>query len=258
MKTDDIKVVPRWSKSKEEIWDAKFADLEESPRKHRTVMRNRRMVWYAAAAVVAILIILPSVAFFPTKEITAPRGEHMLVTLPDGSTARLNAESSVAYRPLWWKISRKVEMTGEVFFEVGQGRRFSVESPHGTVRVLGTSFNVYDREAYTVACLTGKVEVLSGGGSVILIPGMSARYQENTLTAGEDAAVTPGWLTGQFRFESAPLSEVIAEVERQYDIKVPLPDNADYLYTGHFAIAQSPEQVLEIIGKPFGITFKIE
>lgn len=32
MKTDDIKITPKWSKSKEDIWDSVFEGLEETPK----------------------------------------------------------------------------------------------------------------------------------------------------------------------------------------------------------------------------------
>jgi ferric-dicitrate binding protein FerR (iron transport regulator) len=66
-----------------------------------------------------------------------------------------------------------------------------------------------------------------------------------------------GWMQGKFAFTETPLAEVVAEIERRYDIRV-IPDyNPDYLYTGNFSKTERPEEVLEIIGKPFGITFNI-
>lgn len=261
MKTDDIKVTPQWRKNKEEIWAAEFAGLEDKPPAGTSALRRRRIIWYATAAVIAAFIALPSISLFYSKVITAPRGEHMSVTLPDGSTAELNAESHIKFNTLRWKNARKVEVSGEVYFEVVPGSRFTVESSHGKVTVLGTSFNVYDRKgSYNVSCFSGKVEVSAADESMILTSGMSARYENNNLTAHDNphAGQSADWISGRFSFDSAPLREVIAEIERQYDIKVAVPANMDYLYTGHFAKTQSPEQVLEIIGKPFGIKFKIE
>lgn len=261
MNTDKIKVTPQWSKSNEEIWTAKFAGLEDKASVKIPSLRRRRMLRYLAAAVIATAVILPSVAFLYTKEVTAPRGEHLSVVLPDGSTAELNAESRVKFKPLWWKVAREAEMSGEIYFEAQSGRRFTVESDRGKVVVLGTEFNVYDRAGnYNVTCLSGRVEVSSDDEAVILTSGMSAQHKGGRLTAYEvpGAGQSTGWRAGEFRFESVPLSNVIAEVERQYDIKVTVPKNMDYLYSGYFIKTQSPEQVLEVIGKPFGIKFRIE
>jgi ferric-dicitrate binding protein FerR (iron transport regulator) len=67
-----------------------------------------------------------------------------------------------------------------------------------------------------------------------------------------------GWTQNKFSFIGVPLADVVKEVERQYDIHVSTTSELDYLYTGNFSKEKQPEEVLEIIGKPFGITFKIE
>ena len=75
----------------------------------------------------------------------AKRGSHLAVTLPDGSKVNLNADSRLTYKPYQWIISRNVELEGEAFFEVKQGKRFSVKSNQNKVNVLGTSFNIFSR-----------------------------------------------------------------------------------------------------------------
>lgn len=67
MKTDDIKITPKWSKSKEDIWDSVFEGLEETPKVIEMAPRKRSLWFYAAASIAAIAIILPSIAFFYTK-----------------------------------------------------------------------------------------------------------------------------------------------------------------------------------------------
>ena len=143
MKADDIKITPKWSKSKEDIWDSVFEGLEETPKVIEMAPRKRSLWFYAAASIAAIAIILPSIAFFYTKNEVAERGTHLAVVLPDGSKVDLNAESKISYKPLWWFISRDVELKGEAYFEVEKGSTFDVRSGQYTVSVLGTSFNVF-------------------------------------------------------------------------------------------------------------------
>ncbi|MCS2956801.1 DUF4974 domain-containing protein [Bacteroides salyersiae] len=52
--------------------------------------------------------------------------------------------------------------------------------------------------------------------------------------------------------------EVIQEIERQYDINVLPQSNLDYLYSGNFTKEQKPDDVLKIVGKPFGIDLKMK
>lgn len=261
MKTDDIKIIPKWSKSKEDIWDNVFEGLEDTPKVIEMAPRKRSIWFYAAASIAAIAIILPSIAFFYTKNEVAGRGSHLAIVLPDGSKVDLNAESEISYKPLWWHISRDVELKGEAYFEVEKGSTFDVRSGEYTVSVLGTSFNIFSRDGkYNVTCLTGKVNVSDKLESVILTPNMQALWNDGKLISKDidDAKESINWKQGKFVFVGVPLYEVIQEIERQYDIEVLPNSNLDYLYSGNFTKAKNPDDVLKIVGKPFGIEFKIK
>lgn len=260
MKADSIRITPEWNRSREQIWAEKFATLEDTP-VLKIVPLHKKIIVYAAAAVVALILALPTMAFFYTKDVVSPRGQHVSAVLPDGSKVELNAESSLSYKPYWWRFNRSVKMNGEAYFEVSKGKKFSVHSPSGVVAVLGTSFNVLDRSGkYNVTCLTGKVSVESNNHTLLLEPGTAAKLEENRLMFSKvnDVSERIGWISGRFSFAATPLKEVIEEVERQYNIKVKYSDKNNYLYTGNFSKGKSPEQVLEIIGKPFGIKLSIE
>ncbi|GGZ16735.1 hypothetical protein GCM10007049_06390 [Echinicola pacifica] len=80
-------------------------------------------------------------------------GQLLQLELPDGSSVTLNGNSSISYSPMVWKLfdSRKLKLTGEVFFDVakkekeGQSVKFQVLTRNLTIEVLGTRFNVIDR-----------------------------------------------------------------------------------------------------------------
>ncbi|MDU1906066.1 MAG: FecR family protein [Dysgonomonas sp.] len=260
MNTDKIKIAPRWEKSKDEIWDEAFAHLIEETTPIEKEPKRKSLWFYAAASVAAIIILLPSIAFFYTKNEVAGRGNHMSIVLPDDSKVNLNAESEISYKPLWWYISRDVNLNGEAYFEVEKGSTFNVHSNQYTVSVLGTSFNVFSRaDKFTVTCLTGKVNVSDKAESVILTPNMQALWNNKLIAKNiENAGETIDWKEGKFVFISVPLKEVIQEIERQYDIEVQTNSNLDYLYSGNFTKTQNPNDVLQIVGKPFGIEFKIK
>lgn len=261
MKTDDIKITPEWSKSKEEVWANVFEKLEDTPQMVKMSPRKRSIWFYAAASVAVIAIILPSIAFFYVKSEVAERGSHLTVILPDGSKVDMNAESKISYKPFWWPISRDVELKGEAYFEVKKGSSFDVRSGQYTVSVLGTSFNVlYRNGKFNVTCLTGKVDVSNKSELVTLTPNMQALWNNGKLIAKEidDAEKSINWKLGRFVFVSVPLQEVIQEIERQYNIEIFPNSNLNHLYSGNFTRANDPEDVLKIVGKPFGIEFKIK
>lgn len=261
MKTNNIKITPKWEKSKDEIWNKAFADLQETNIEH-LVEKKRIPLWrYIAASAVVIVFAVTSFAFLYTTTETIGRGSHLAFTLPDGSKVDLNAESQLSYKPYWWYVSRNVKLNGEAYFEVEKGSTFGVQSGQYAVHVLGTSFNVFSRsDQFNVTCLTGKVNVSDKSESVILTPNMQAVLDGGKLKTWEieDAKLSIEWKKGKFVFVGVPLKDVIQEIERQYNIKVSSSSNLDYLYSGNFTKTKDPNDVLQIVGKPFGIEFKIE
>ncbi|MDH6535718.1 DUF4974 domain-containing protein [Parabacteroides sp. 52] len=260
MKTENIKIKPKWTKSKDEIWAENFAGLEDDEKK-KIPLYKRPVFLYAGVAAVLLAIIIPSIAFLYTKDITVPRGQHYTLNLPDGSRTIINAESKLTYKPFWWRISRDVKLEGEAYFDVQKGSEFEVRSGSEIVMVLGTSFNILSRTGqYNVACLSGKVKVKAGNQSVILTKGMQTVFENNTLQSveNEDIEQKISWTKNKFVFNEEPLVNVIREIERQYNIEIVAPENINYIYSGNFTKLDNPEDVLQIIQEPFGIKLKIK
>ena len=262
---ENISIRPVWLKSKEAIWNELFEDRTRfaggryDSRLRGNDLRRRLTLWCYAAA--GILIPLLLVCHFYTVTTETTRGEQTTALLPDGSKVTLNVDGSISYKPLEWFVSRKVKLEGEAFFEVKHGSRFCVQSGSNRVYVLGTTFNVYARdEMYRVACLSGKVSVQAGGASAVLSPNMQATFRKGKLNIDNGIApnVANGWMQGLFVFVETPLPEVIAEVERRYNITVTSDYNPDRLYSGTFAKKEHAEEVLAIIGKALNVTFSIK
>jgi len=256
MEIENIRIKPVWLKSKEETWAELFEHLDEQSVK-RGLWRRIPAWSYAASLLIPLLLFCH---LYTKTELTA-RGEHAVVQLPDRSMVTLNAESRLSYKPVEWFVSRKVRLEGEAFFEVKHGSRFSVLSGSNRTQVLGTTFNVFARqEAYRVTCLTGQVEVHVGQETVVLHPNMMATLSESVLNISNHVtpAMATGWIGGMFVFVETPLQDVIAEVERQFNIRVTPTAFPNHSYTGNFSKTEnSPEEILEIIGKAFGITFSV-
>ncbi|MDR2499158.1 MAG: FecR domain-containing protein [Tannerellaceae bacterium] len=252
MNASDIKIKPKWPQSKEDIWNKAFADsFANSPVNSR---RYRIKVWQYIAA--AIILAIAIANLYSVTRISSA-GEHTAITLPDNSQLTLNAGSRITYRPLGWFLGRTLRLEGEGYFEVKKGSTFSVISGKNKVKALGTVFNVYSRNGkYRVTCVSGSVEVISERGSAILRSGMKAICDGSDMKIA--AGQAPEWMHGKLVFVETPLAEVIAEIERQYNIKVATSSELNHLYTGNFSQTEQAETVLEIVGKPFGITFEIE
>ncbi|WP_085536650.1 FecR family protein [Massilibacteroides vaginae] len=257
MKIDDIQIDPQWDKSSEDIWLEKFSTLKKGKKKGRKL---KLFSYYSAASVILFAVLTSFAYFYSTNEIS-DRGVHKTVILPDGSKVEMNAESKLAYKPLWWYISRDIELSGEAYFEVEKGSRFSVYSNNNSVHVLGTSFNIFSRtDKYNVTCLAGKVEVISNQEKTILTPNMEAVLNKGKLNVSQisKSEQVIGWRENKFCFIGVPLPDVIEEIERQYDIHVTTTSKLNYLYSGNFSKEKDAQEILDIIGEPFGITFNIK
>ncbi len=168
-----------------------------------------------------------------------PRGRQFQLILPDGSKVWLNAASSIRYPTVFANSERKVEITGEVYFEVAKNDQmpFRVVSDGGTeIEVLGTHFNVnsYSNEAsVNTTLLEGSVRLISQGQNVVLKPGQQALTIDKKGVRTGSAQTTGirvlsnvnvqkvmAWKNGLFYFQDAKLEEVMRQLERWYDIEV--------------------------------------
>ncbi len=166
---------------------------------------------------------------------TTPRGRQFQVTLSDGTKAWLNAASSLRYPTTFAGRERKVEITGEVYFEVAKNEKmpFKVNVDNKMeIAVLGTDFNVnaYENEtSINATLLTGSIHASimpSVSTSVLLKPGQQAQLSMNKtlpeikVIKNADIDKVMAWKNGAFYFEGSTVEEIMRQVERWYDVEV--------------------------------------
>lgn len=170
--------------------------------------------------------------------IETPRGGQYQVILPDGSKVWLNAASSIKF-PLTFNNlpKRKIELTGEAYFEVAKNKDkpFTVTTSKQEITVLGTHFNVnsYTDESVTkTTLLEGSVKVVSTITtsqknansdivSTVLKPGQQSLLSFNKLTIQPaDIDETIAWKEGYFRFNDEKLESIMRKVSRWYDVEI--------------------------------------
>lgn len=176
--------------------------------------------------------------------LATPRSGQYQLILPDGSKVWLNSESSIHYPVSFAENERRVQITGEAYFEVarlklssGQRVPFIVEKGDMQVEVLGTHFNVNaysDESAIKTTLLEGKVRVVQSGignresakgneYSVVLKPGEQAvavGHSPLTIHHSTDVDNVVAWKNGLFHFESADVKTVMRQLARWYDVDV--------------------------------------
>ncbi|MEN7550268.1 FecR domain-containing protein [Rapidithrix thailandica] len=188
-------------------------------------------------------------------ELTAPVGEVAQYTLPDGSQVWLNAGSSLHYRKDF-QDHRETLLQGEGFFAVQKDAEhpFTVNTGSLTTRVLGTSFHIQAypemKEEVEVALFTGKVEVEKQGGKVlaVLSPGEQLHYQHEIVAVSTFEQTTVGeWRYGKLNFYQASFEEVIAKLERKFDVEITTLGTAgdEFRLTAKFDEKATLNEVLE-------------
>jgi len=224
------------------LWNKISNDISVTvPRQTAKTFNAKVIRWTTIAAAAAIALFI----WFGTRSnptsIVAQAGEHPSLQLPESSRVELNAGSNIVYNKKRFKTDRELTLVGEAFFEVHPGSRFTVNTPQGSVTVLGTSFNVIAwPDRFEVTCYTGKVKVENQNKDQLTItPGERCKNNEATKKLSTStialAAEKPEWIHGKFVFDNQPLKIVVEELERQYNITVKLePGLDDMPYAGFF------------------------
>ncbi len=161
--------------------------------------------------------------------VSTPRGGQYHLILVDGTQVWLNASSSVKFPTAFVGNERRVEVTGEVYFEVAKNKTkpFIVHTDQSDIRVLGTHFNVNtyaDEEYQRTTLLEGSVEIKRGDKKALLKPGQQASLNAKSdgikVNEIEDLSEVIAWKNGYFQFEKSDLPSVMRQVSRWYDAEV--------------------------------------
>ena len=200
--------------------------------------------------------------------LNTPMGGKYRIIMPDSSIINLNAASTVAFRESFNR-QRKVSLRGEGYFEVQRQKDdpFVVDALNMlTVKSIGTVFDIkaYENDAGISASLvTGHVLIerqndpaphyLSPGQTYILNKDGTAHT--DTLDQATDAV---SWTNGRFDFEDQPITDILAEVGRWYNVSIEYHDPV----TGHYSVQGSrhepPGQLLNSLEKTGHMHFLIQ
>lgn len=210
--------------------------------------------------IAATLLVLTGLFFFFNRSTVYATnyGEQMTVQLLDGSEVILNSKSELSYKKSDWKENRKVVLLGEAFFKVKKGSDFVVTSESGTVRVLGTQFNVNtQKDFFEVICHEGKVKATSNQGTdeAVLTSGKAFRIANATVENWETKASLPSWLSGETTFTNTPLKQVIQSLENQFNISFDTKKiDLNKRFTGSYS-HENIELALKTIFVPMEISY---
>jgi len=211
----------------------------------------------------------PSETMYNTLRI--PRGGEFFLQLADGTKIWLNSETVLRYPVQFDGNERRVELTGEAFFEVARNEKkpFLVESGEQVIKVLGTEFNIssYKEEQFIyTTLLKGSVEVFFKNKPEIkqtLKPNEQSKINnaERTISKTEvDPYQFIAWKEGRFVFKDENLGEIMKTLSKWYNVEVVFDREAlrNIRFTGDLQRYSDFGDVLEKIGKTNEMKFIIE
>lgn len=160
------------------------------------------------------------------------------IQLSDGSQIALNDKTYFAHPETFADNHRKVKLDGEAFFNIvrDENRPFTIELDHGTVKVLGTSFNIdvdNDKKTTTVSVATGTVAFSPVNSSQEFTLNQHDKivyhHDRKTYAQYKDQSANDwSWKTKKLTFNGTGLKEAIPAIEKHYGINIELDNRKLY------------------------------
>lgn len=197
-----------------------------------------------------------------------PKGNYYSIRLSDGSTAWLNTASSIIYPTSFTGEQRKVEVEGEVYFDVVKdaSRPFIVKVHGVEIEVKGTKFTVNSYKesgTMTTTLLEGSVKIkgkgyvdsLQAGEQAILTEGR--KFQKVKVDKPEERV--QGWQENKFAWSKADLKTILDDLSHWYeyslDYETEVPSR---LYNFTLDRSEKLENIFDVLQTATALKFRLE
>jgi transmembrane sensor len=242
-------------KDKSDVLNFLMQDISEfkiiRPEKNRA---KRLYVAIGSITSAACLLLFLLYFTYSFETFSGVQGENNIFYLPDSSKVILTANSQIRFPKLF--LTRNVSLNGEGYFEVKKGSKFSVKTPNGEVKVLGTRFSVLDKDdGFVVYCFEGKVQVKYKKEERQLFKGNEYIGNENAIKAINLVETPyPDFIYFDQTFFNKSLSEIWPEIEKHFGVKIHSEILSDRKFTGSIH-STNVKEVVEIICTSLNLSF---
>lgn len=189
-------------------------------------------------------------------EVKTTKGQRTTLTLSDGSIVSLNSDSKLTYPSSFINNERRIELVGEAYFRVASDltKPFFVVSGEMTTMVTGTEFNIKNRNnKVSVIVAEGSVKTYSNKNPQVISlkkGEMVSLYTNGQISKQKRVDLNHflAWRKNKLSFSNSSLSDVMADIERYYNVSVRFNNNNNKsrTLTGIFE-TDSLEHILSII-----------
>jgi ferric-dicitrate binding protein FerR (iron transport regulator) len=203
--------------------------------------------------------------------LSIPRGGEFFLQLADGTKVWLNSETILRYPVQFTGTERRVELTGEAFFEVAKNEKipFLVESGEQVIKVLGTEFNISsykENQLIYTTLIKGRIEVFIKNKpdiKQILTPNEQSSVNKSDALISKrevDPYQYTAWKEGRFVFLDQNLGDIMKTLSKWYNVDVVFAKDElrGIRFTGNLERYSDFGKVLSKIGKTNEVKFNIE
>ncbi|MEM6801415.1 MAG: FecR domain-containing protein [Bacteroidota bacterium] len=259
----------RVDKAEVEIEYQKFTRSLQTKAYAKTKVRpfqRTRLVLGAAAMISLMLLGVWAVQKYSKaefKSIQTQFGEMQSFRLSDGSEVHLNANSQVHFAKSWeGEELRELWIEGEGFFDIAHdpSKAFVVHTPQGDIKVLGTSFNVFQRnKELDVTLIEGKVRLnLADKKTINMQAGEQVKVAGGNISKERvDTEPITAWKFDKMIFKEASIANIInrLKVEFDWDIQVKRPEILDKKISAKIP-KNDPGILMEALGELYELEVK--
>ena len=222
---------------------------KQLPQKRKPQKKTRSWAFGIAAS---FMVLVGISSFLRSQKVYDSSNSFNLIELSDGSTVQLAPGALLQHQRSFNLINRKLKLTGEAYFQVEKGSPFIIESPNGTVEVIGTTFKIIDTEAFfSVICTKGKVKVTHQGKINYLTKGLA---YSSTSEKVDEIDLNPNLNKSIGYYHKVPLEHVVGLVSKLYNLNIQISSLKSHYFTGTIDL-KDQEKALRSISLPF--SFKV-
>lgn len=199
-------------------------------------------------------------------KITAPMGECVCLTLPDGTAVKLNSGSYLEFSKLFGYKDRTVIINGEGYFEVNKNdKNFIVKTSDLDVIVLGTTFNICaykDDNFISVSLFEGQVKISNQSiqEQINLNPNDTYTFNKGSKKSQVKSANRErDWIDNYFSADCDNIETFAKKIERKYKVKIIISPEliGQCVYTGSFR-GETLKEILENMSLASPIKYQIK
>jgi hypothetical protein len=199
--------------------------------------------------------------------INLPKGSKPLkLILSDKTCVWINTASTITYPTVFTGKERRVNVSGEVYFEVAKNALMPFFVTHDSleIKVLGTHFNVNtyaDEKKAKITLIEGAISLSKNSKTLRLKPGDQAQVEKNEVKlASEKANIDEvmAWKNELFYYEGVDLRSIMRQVEKYYNVEVEFHDNLEYNFFAKISRQVNLSEFLKKLELTNLVHFKIE